>query len=214
VIRVNLLAPATEPQARAWRRWLIVPAEQRAALVGLTMLVATAMGVGTSWWSIDRERRAVESSIAGIEATLTRVQEAARLMARTVARERALQERRALIERLRAAQRAPVVLLDTISRSLTEGLWLIELRQTGATVQLDGRAVSLPALTEFIDRLQTSGHFVGTIDILTTQTQTETVADVSVVRFSIRGDVASLAPQAGENPGPSGGRASDPKGGV
>jgi len=117
------------------------------------------------------------------------LQEAARLMERATAREKDLRERLALIDRLRATQRAPVMLLDTISRSLAEGLWLTELRQAGPLVHLEGRAVSLSAVTEFIDRLQTSGRFSRPIDIVTTSM--ETVADASVVRFAIRGEVGT-----------------------
>jgi len=187
MIRVNLLAPGTDPSPTPWWRWLVVPPEQRAALVGLTLLVATALGVAGWWWTIDRDRRALDAEIAAASNTMTRLQDAARLVEQATARERDLRERLALIDRLRATQRAPVVLLDTISRALPDGLWLLELRQTGASVQLEGRAVSLSALTDFVDRLQTSGRFVHTIDIVTTSM--ETLADNSIVRFAIRGDV-------------------------
>lgn len=189
MIRVNLLAPGSGAPPQAWRRWLVVPQEQRAALVGLAMLVATAVGAGLWWWSIDRERRAVDAEIVAAEITITRLQEAARLMEKATAREKDLRERLGLIDRLRATQRAPVMLLDTISRALAEGLWLIELRQTGPVVQLEGRAVSYSALTDFIDRLQVSGRFMRPIDIVTSTA--ETIADASVVRFAIRGEVGT-----------------------
>ena len=191
MIRVNLLAPGGEASARSRWRWLVVPPEQRAALVGLTLLMATAIGVAGWWWTIDRDRRALEGEIAVAEATMTRLQEAARLVEKATAREKDLRERLALIDRLRATQRAPVLLLDTVSRALPEGLWLLELRQTGASVQLEGRAVSLSALTDFVDRLQTSGRFVHTIDIVTTSM--ETLGEASVVRFAIRGEVRAPA---------------------
>jgi Tfp pilus assembly protein PilN len=87
-----------------------------------------------------------------------------------------------------------VMLLDTISRSLAEGLWLTEMRQTGAMVQLEGRAISLSALTEFLDRLQLSGRFVRPLDIVTTTT--ETVAESTVTRFIIRGEVGAAVTAA------------------
>lgn len=203
MIRVNLLAPGTEASPQAWRRWLAVPQEQRAALLGLAMLMATAAGAGLWWWSVDRDRRAVDAEIAAAEVTITRLQEAARLMEKATTREKDLRERVALIDRLRATQRAPVMLLDTISRSLAEGLWLVELRQTGAIVQLEGRAVSYSALTDFIDRLQVSGRFVRPIDIVTTTT--ETIADTAVVRFAIRGEVGTGAVTPAATPAPHAG---------
>lgn len=189
MIRVNLLAPGTEPAPAAWRRCLSVAPDQRAALFGLAMLLSAASGAGFWYWSVNRERRAVDIDIAAAEAAMTQLRDAPRLMDRDVAREKHLRERLVLIERLRVAQRAPVILLDTISRSLADGLWLVELRQTGQAVHLEGRALSYSALTEFIDRLQSSGLFARAIDIVTTST--ESMADASVVRFAIRGEVGT-----------------------
>ena len=187
MIRVNLLAPGTEPAPRAWRRLLVVPPEQRAALMGLSMLMITASGAGLWWWSVASEHKRVDAEIVAAEANLTRLQEAARLMEKATAREKDLRERLGLIERLRNTQRAPVMLLDTISRSMAEGLWLTELRQSGAGVTLEGRAVSYSALTDFIGRLQISGRFVRPLDIV--NATAEALADSVVVRFTIRGEV-------------------------
>lgn len=189
MIRVNLLAPGSQPSKKAWSRLLVVPQEQRAALIGLAMLMTTAAGAGLWWWSVSREHKRVDAEIATAEANLTKLQEAARLMEKATAREKDLRERLGLIDRLRGTQRAPVLLLDTISRSLAEGLWLTELRQTGAIVQLEGRAISLSALTEFLDRLQLSGRFVRPMDIVTTTT--ETLGASSVQRFIVRGEVGA-----------------------
>ena len=186
MIRVNLLSPGTEPAPPAWRRWLVIPQEQRAALLGLAMRVTTAAGAGLWWWSISREHKAVDAEIAAAEANLSRLQKAAQLMEKATAREKDLRERVGLIDRLRATQRAPVMLLDTISRAMAEGLWLTELRQTGAVVQLEGRAISYSALTDFIGQLQVSGRFVRPIDIV--NSATETVAEQAVVKFVIRGE--------------------------
>jgi type IV pilus assembly protein PilN len=194
MIRVNLLAPGSQPAQRSWKRMFVIPPEQRAALIGLAMLMTTAAGAGLWWWSISLEHKRVDREIASAEANLTKLQEAARLMEKATAREKDLRERLALIDRLRGTQRAPVMLLDTISRSLAEGLWLTEMRQTGAMVQLEGRAISLSALTEFLDRLQLSGRFVRPLDIVTTTT--ETVADSTVTRFIIRGEVGAAVTAA------------------
>lgn len=204
MIRVNLLAPGSQADQKSWKKMFVIPPEQRAALIGLAMLMTTAAGAGLWWWSVSREHQRVDAEIAAAEANLTKLQEAARLMEKASAREKDLRERIALIDRLRGTQRAPVILLDTISRALAEGLWLTELRQTGAIIQLEGRAISLSALTEFLDRLQLSGRFVRPLDIVTTTT--ETVADNSVTRFIIRGEVGAAvvaAPAAAAAPPPA-----------
>jgi Tfp pilus assembly protein PilN len=203
MIRVNLLSPGTDAPTQAWRRWLVIPQEQRAALMGLAMLMTTAAGAGLWWWSVSREHKAVDAEIVVAEANLTRLKKEAALMEKAAAREKDLRERLGLIDRLRATQRAPVMLLDTISRSLAEGLWLTELRQTGAVVLLEGRAISYSALTDFIGRLQMSGRFVRPVDIVTSTT--ETVAEQVVVRFMLRGEVgpAVVMPAVGATGAPA-----------
>ncbi len=64
MIRVNLLSPGSGPAPQSWRRWLVIPQEQRAALMGLAMLMVTAAGAGLWWWSVSREHKAVNAEIA------------------------------------------------------------------------------------------------------------------------------------------------------
>ncbi len=190
MIRVNLLSNDRGRGQSGLARWLVVPPEQRAALFGVTVLLATALGVAGWWWSLDLERQRLETEIAAREASLVQLQEAARLVEQATAREKDLRDRLSLIDRLRATQRAPVVLLETVSDSLPDGVWLLELRQTGAIVQIEGRAVSLSALADFVDRLQVSQRFVQALDILTTNM--ETLGETSVVRFAVRGEVRGV----------------------
>jgi type IV pilus assembly protein PilN len=189
MIRVNLIGGAEARRATGLSRFLTVPPEQRAALFGVTILMVTALSVAGWWWSLDSTRGQLDAQIRTHEAELVRLQEAARLVEQATTREKILRERLGLIERLRATQRAPVVLLETVSMSLPDGLWLLELRQTGISVRIEGRAVSLTALTDFVERLQKSGRFQQTLDIVTTGM--ETIGDNAVVRFAIRGDVRS-----------------------
>jgi Tfp pilus assembly protein PilN len=181
MIRVNLLVVA--PGGAARRVW--VPAEQRAAAVGLVLLAITALGVGGWWWELQRERRALDGQIAASETELTRLKNVAVLVDRAAARKAELTERLGLIDRLHRTQRDPVELLEAVSSAVPDGLWLLELRQQKDVVQIEGRAMSLTALTDFVEHLQTSGHFERPVDIVTTNM--ESVQDVSVVRFAIRG---------------------------
>lgn len=178
MIEINLLGSVP----RVSRNWL--PADQKSAAVGLVMLTATAVGVGGWWWQTMRAQHAIDAEIAAAQADLSRLQTVATLVDRAVARKVELTERLGLIDRLHRTQRAPVDLLETLSRSLPDGLWLLELKQTGTAVQIEGRATSLTALTDFVERLQTSGRFAHPVDIVTTNM--ETVQDASVVRFALK----------------------------
>lgn len=188
MIKVNLLA--SSPGVAAPREWL--PREQRSALGGISILLITALGLGGVWYYQHMQRSAIDTKIAAAETELVRLKEAAAMVERTNARKTELTERLALIERLRASKRAPVSLLETVSYSIPEGLWLLELKQAAATVQIDGRATSITAVTDFTERLQTSGYFLRPVEIVSTAT--EAIDDVGVVRFVIKAE--AVPPQS------------------
>ncbi|HSG00727.1 MAG TPA: PilN domain-containing protein [Vicinamibacterales bacterium] len=190
MIKVNLLATSGAQPPREW-----IPRGQRSAMLGLAMLLVTGAGVTGWWWYLGQERADVESRIAAAEADLVRLRAAAVLVEQASQRKATLTEKLSLIERLRVAKRGPLNLIETVSFSVPDGLWLLEIKQTGSTVQLDGRAMSLTSVTDFAERLQTSGLFKRPVEIVTTVA--EVYEQTDVVRFVIRAEAAaSLAPLA------------------
>jgi len=180
VIRVNLLA--TQPAGVAPKRiWF--PQEQRSALAGLGMLVLTATAVGGWWWKLDSDRAAVDLSIANAEAEIERLKGVAKLVDYAAARKAELSEKLNLIQQLRATEREPVTLLETVNKSMPDGLWLLDLKQTGKTVQIEGQALSLTYVTAFSEQLQDSGFFQRPVDV---STKTEMVQDTTVIRFVLK----------------------------
>jgi len=185
MIRVNLLQVKTEEPVR--REWL--PTEQRNTLLGTVLLVATFVGVGGYWWYLSGQRSTVQTQIDTAQAELVRLQRAAELVEEANRRKGELSERLTLIDRLRAGKRGPVTLLETVSRSIPEGLWLLELSQKGTTVTMDGRALSLTAVTDFAQRMQNSGFFQRPVEIRSTLI--EVVEETPVVRFSVQAEAVT-----------------------
>lgn len=183
MIKVNLLSqgPAAQKTAREW-----VPAAQKGALKGFAMLLVTAAGIGGYWWYLSNQKSTLDARIAGAESELVRLTEAAKLVDRATKRKNELSERLALIDRLRTAKRGPVTLLETVSRSTPEGLWLLEIKQAGAFTTVDGRAMSLTSVTDFAQQLQNSGLFQHPVEIVTTTT--ETFEEQTVVRFTVKAE--------------------------
>jgi type IV pilus assembly protein PilN len=197
MIRVNLLAAG--PTATK-KRAFVAPG-QRSTVIGMLLLVLTIAGVGLWWWDLGRETAALDARITKGEADLARLKNAAKLVDRAIARKAELSEKLALIDRLRTAQHGPVNLISTMSRSMTEGLWLLELTQKGNSVQVEGRATSLTAVTDFVERLQTSGIFDRPVEIVTTSM--EVLEESSLVRFAIKAQARGTS-----TPGPAGSGAS------
>jgi type IV pilus assembly protein PilN len=197
MIRVNLLNNQAAVGAPLKRSFL--PKEQRSAMVGLALLLTTAGSVGAYWWHLSSERSSVEQAIIDGEAELVTLKNASVLVDRANARKNELTERLTLIERLREAKRAPVTLLSTLSQSVVDGLWLTELKQSGLTVQIDGRALSVSSVTDFAQQLQNSGHFQKPVEIV--KTSTETLEETQVIKFTLKAEaVAPAVPAPGSKP--------------
>ena len=64
-----------------------------------------------------------------------------------------------LIERLKAEQSGPVHMLDEVSKSLPDFVWLSGLDQTGAAIRFNGQSSGLTSVADFISALQRTGWF-------------------------------------------------------
>ena len=102
------------------------------------------------------------------------------------ARKAQLTQRVTLIEQLRRGQSFPVHVLDEISKSLPERLWLTELKQTGNEFTISGFAASLPSLSDFVASLEATKWFKRPVEILDSQVQADAKAG-DLVKFSIKG---------------------------
>jgi type IV pilus assembly protein PilN len=96
-----------------------------------------------------------------------------------------LQQRVTLIEQLRKGQYAPVHLLDEVSKSLPDRLWLSDLTQTGADFTIGGMTDSLTAVSDFVANLEGTRWFKKPVEILDSQVQTDAKAG-DLIKFQIK----------------------------
>jgi type IV pilus assembly protein PilN len=197
MIKVNLLSVGrATPSKRG-----LVSAPQRSTIIGMVMLLGTVAAVGAWWWNLGRQTAALNVKIVRAEGDLARLKSVAKLVDNAIARKAELSEKLALIDRLRVSQRGPVTLLATVSRSIPDGLWLMELTEKGPSIQVEGRAASLTAVTDFVERLQNSGQFDRPVEIVTTSM--EPVDELSVVRFAIKAQAAGTSTTSAPAPSTS-----------
>jgi type IV pilus assembly protein PilN len=200
MIRINLLAVERE-RTKKTARVVISPA-QRVTLGASLILAATVAGIGWWFWSlhqtstqIDAEIKRAEAETAQLRSVLTQVQ-------KFEARKAQLQQRVTLIEQLRKGQSAPVHVLDQISRSLPDRLWLTEMKQVGAEFTIAGMATSLTALSDFVANLEGTRWFKRPVEIVDSQVVTDQKKETAeLVRFSIKATFTD--PDAPPTPAPS-----------
>jgi hypothetical protein len=109
-----------------------------------------------------------------------------------------------LIEQLRGGQNVPVQMLDHVSRSLPDMLWLTSLVQKGPELTIQGRSTTLIALSDFVGNLGTNPLLIKPIEIVNSEVETSTGGPqgggpnqppVETIRFTVKAQVAAAAPQ-------------------
>jgi type IV pilus assembly protein PilN len=183
MIRINLLS--VERTRAKKSRGALIPAAHRVTIAASLILLATVLGIGWWFWTLRQRSTAVDQEIARAENETQQLRSVLAQVQKFEGRKAQLQQRVSLIEQLRRGQSAPVRVLDKISRSLPERLWLTELKQTGQDFAMTGYGTSMTALSDFVANLENTNLFKRPVDILDSQVQSDKTGQ-ELVRFSIK----------------------------
>jgi type IV pilus assembly protein PilN len=196
VIRINLLGVE-----RKTKKAFAFDIGQQLTLACSMVIVVAALLIGWWYWSLTQASAQVDVEMAAAQ------QEAARLQSLLVevkqfeARRAQLRQRVALIEQLRGGQSVPVQVLDHVSRSLPDMLWLTELQQAGNTLTLSGRSTTLISLSDFVGNLGRSPLLQKPIEIVESQVDTvqgpgrQSGPAVELITFEVKAQMAAAAPK-------------------
>jgi len=188
MIHINLLPVARE---RAPQR-VLVPAAHRVTIAATLILLATTVFIGWWFWSLQQQSQGLDQEIARVEEETRQIQSVLEQVRKFEAQKTVLQQRVSLIEQLRKGQAAPVHLLDEISRSLPERLWLNELSQTGPEFTMSGVTDSLTAVSDFVANLENTRWFQKPVEILDSQVQTDSTG-ADLIKFQVKAAFADPA---------------------
>lgn len=193
MIRINLLAAerALPKPQRA-----LIPAAQRVTIGAAFLIVGTAAAVGWWYWSLQAESKRVDAEIARAETETQQLRSVLLQVQKFETRKAQLQQRVTLIEQLRKGQTAPVHLLDEISRSVPDRLWLTGMTQQGTSFTLDGQTTSLTALSDFVTNLEASPWFKRPVEIVDSQVDHSEVTG-ELVRFTVKANMNDAAAAGG-----------------
>ncbi|MGO9111841.1 MAG: PilN domain-containing protein [Thermoguttaceae bacterium] len=148
------------------------------------LLIAGVLNFGY-WYQLDKEKKGIEVKTRVAE---QKNRELADIKARYLERQKqadAYKRRVDVIDQLRANQTGPVSLLDMVGSTVnnTEAVWLTSMLDQGATVAIDGTALSSDAVANLISNLQKTGYFRN-IEIKETS-QDETIKDMQAFQFTL-----------------------------
>jgi len=202
MIRINLLSGERK---KAIRTTAFDSGTRLSVACGLVLVLA-ASGVGWWYWSLTQEAALVEQDIAAAQQEVARLRPIIAEVSQFESQRQRLQQRVQLIGQLRKGQGIPVQMLDQVSRSLPDMLWLTSMQQNGADLTLEGRSTTLVALSDFVGNLGTNSFFKKPIEIIDSKVETETQdqADgkaLDVIRFTVKAQLVAAPGGAGGSPG-------------
>jgi Tfp pilus assembly protein PilN len=89
----------------------------------------------------------------------------------------------------------PVALLDNVSKSVPDMLWLTSLEQKEGDVTIEGRSTTLIALSDFVTNLGANAFFKRPIEILKSESEASTAAagaaPVETVAFTVKAQLTN-----------------------
>jgi type IV pilus assembly protein PilN len=187
MIRINLLAVERE-RAKKKTAAAFGTTAQKLTVGCSLILILSGLFIGWRYWVLERQSVQLDAEIAAAQQETTRLHSVILQVQQFEQRKAQLQQRVVLIEQLRKGQTGPVHMLDQISRAMPPMLWLIQLKQTGDSVVLDGRCTALTSLSDFVGNLEASGYFKRSIEIVSTVTEPLPQPPGELIRFSIKAE--------------------------
>ena len=186
MIRINLLSVEKPIAATASSgpKFSLNLSEKAGPLAALFVLAGCAGYIALDYLNLQQQDAALHQELIAARAEKARLQPILREVERFEAQKRDLQQRVNLIEDLRQNQVGPVHLLDQISRSMPDRLWLTDMKQTGNDVTLDGKTSTLSSLADFVANLEASGYFAKPVEI--TNSEEEKSNDTDLIKFTVK----------------------------
>jgi type IV pilus assembly protein PilN len=206
MIRINLLAVERAGKRTSSTRAAITPA-QRVTIGASLILLATVLGIGWWFWALRTGSARLDEDIAHAEEETKQLRSVLAQVQKFETRKAQLQQRVTLIEQLRKGQLGPVHLIDEVSKSVPDRLWLITMSQQADAFTIEGQTTSLTSLSDFVSNLESSTWFKRPVEIVDSTVQPNAQTG-DVVRFTIRAtfnnqDLAPKPPVAPRPPAPA-----------
>ncbi len=185
MIRINLLGQEqAKPKRRAMPE-LSIGGSENAPFV--LVVVAAVVFVAAAWWWQDRSMGVLQARHQQITAENEELGETALQVALLEDRRASVNQRLGVIVFLKKSQSGPVLLLDQISRELSDSVWLTDLTLSAGEVSIIGEGLSELSITDFAQNLRLSPFFADTVLDYTQDTENS-------VRFQLSTRFVPLSP--------------------
>ena len=187
MIKINLLRPEKKEVAAGGGTAISFSEESSPSKLSIPALVGaialTVIGIGLMYFlqsgELARERRILD------ERTLRKaeLEKVLKELALIEATKRELDSKIKIISDLKLKQKDAVLMMDKMSRSLPEWVWLTDLTITNGAVSLSGKALSNNLIADLVNNLQNSNLFTN-VQLISTNRKKEAGIDIFEFRVS------------------------------
>jgi type IV pilus assembly protein PilN len=184
MIRINLLSV---PKNKGKRAQVSLPGEGVSlAIKALAVFAVAGMLNYGYWYRLDHEKTRLQAQTVQAE---RKNRELAEVKARYLERQKQMENykhRVDVIDQLRSNQSGePVKLLATLGNTVnnTEAVWLSNMKDEGASIHIEGMALSQTAVANLITNLEKTGYFRN-VEIKETY-QDDSVKDMQAFQFTL-----------------------------
>ncbi|HVJ05536.1 MAG TPA: PilN domain-containing protein [Candidatus Saccharimonadales bacterium] len=165
MIRINLLGTAKPKKGKKGRRLFVMPQlttdGPSPLIAGLAILVVTSAGLYMYHMKLQSTHEQLQSAIKEADANIASMTKVKQAYLQRQKDYDAFKRRFDVIDQLRAGQVGPVPLLTNVSSTVnkTDGVWLLNMKDDGANVSLDGVALGPNSVANLMTNLRRSGYF-------------------------------------------------------
>jgi len=169
MIKVNLLRDHAAPVQKKQKKQVSTESAKTPPLAGVlyaVIVIATVVILGYFWRDSGNAISEVSAQNQRLESDLNVMQELQRKFVELEQRKQEHLNKISIIERLMAAQKGPVRMLNAVIQSIPQNrdIWLTSLEQTDDGINLRGETRNPEVLPDFMINLSNSGFFT-TVDI-------------------------------------------------
>jgi type IV pilus assembly protein PilN len=155
MIKINLLRETVSPR----KKWTFD--RSKIGVYSAVVLLLAWGSMGSWYWYLFAQRQDYTTQAEELQAENERLQAAKKQLDKYEEQKRLLSERIAVVERLQANQKGPVNLLNALLASIPVApkLWLTNLSQKDTVINLEGQALDVPSIADFMASLGATRPF-------------------------------------------------------
>lgn len=152
MIRINLLSEGRRPVV-ARKAKATLGDQDPSLLILLSGVILGLLVAAGMWWHQHSKIKSIDQRIERAQREVDELKEIIQQVEDFKAKKADLENKIAVIQDLKRKQKGPVQVMDNISRSIPELLWLESMRLNGTAVNLRGQALNTAAVASLIGNL-------------------------------------------------------------